>query len=113
MVWTKICAIKELKILGVRISEELEKHITESHRLMIENNRINKEKRNSETEKRSLAESDEHFAFIAGYTSGGFPYGIPHEEFESKYCQKKTRPGIFTDSYLLRFIITKISKWVL
>lgn len=26
--------------------------------------------------------SDENFAFIAGYTSGGFPFGITHEEAE-------------------------------
>jgi hypothetical protein len=26
--------------------------------------------------------SDEHFAFIAGFTSGGVPYGITHEEME-------------------------------
>jgi hypothetical protein len=25
---------------------------------------------------------DPNFAFIAGYTSGGFPYGITHEEME-------------------------------
>jgi len=27
-------------------------------------------------------ESDETFAFIAGYTSGGAPYGITHEEMQ-------------------------------
>lgn len=27
-------------------------------------------------------ESDENFAVIIGYTSGGFPYGITHEEME-------------------------------
>ena len=26
-------------------------------------------------------ESDEHFAFIVGYTSGGAPFGLTHEEF--------------------------------
>ena len=25
-------------------------------------------------------DSDEHFAFIVGYTSGGAPYGVTHEE---------------------------------
>ena len=44
-------------------------------------------------------EQDERFAFIAGYTSGGFPYGITWEEQEiidqreftdaSQYLQKK------------------------
>jgi hypothetical protein len=26
-------------------------------------------------------ESDENFAFIVGYTSGGAPFGLTHEEF--------------------------------
>jgi hypothetical protein len=30
----------------------------------------------------ALIDSDDNFAFIAGYTSGGFPYGLTHEEFE-------------------------------
>lgn len=29
-----------------------------------------------------LPEQDEYFAFIAGYTSGGAPYGITWEEWE-------------------------------
>jgi hypothetical protein len=28
-------------------------------------------------------DSDENFAFIAGYTSGGLPYGITHEEMKA------------------------------
>ena len=28
-------------------------------------------------------DSDENFAFIAGYTSGGFAYGIKHDEMEN------------------------------
>ena len=27
-------------------------------------------------------DSDDNFAFIVGYTSGGFPYGLTHEEYE-------------------------------
>jgi len=30
----------------------------------------------------SQIESDEHFGFIAGYTSNGVPYGLTHEELE-------------------------------
>lgn len=30
-----------------------------------------------------MFESDETFAFIAGYTSGGAPYGITWEEMEA------------------------------
>ncbi len=34
------------------------------------------------TETDSLIESDEHFGFIAGYTSNGVPFGLTHEEME-------------------------------
>ena len=30
-------------------------------------------------------EQDENFRFIAGYTSGGFPYGNPWEKSDDKY----------------------------
>ncbi len=43
-------------------------------------NRKNHKKRNQEIE--PLIESDEHFAFIAGYTSNGFAYGLTHEEWD-------------------------------
>jgi hypothetical protein len=74
----KICAINELKIIGVIIPEKLENQIIESHKRRIEQRKLAKEKR----EVFDLIESDENFAFIAGYTSGGFPYGLTHEEFE-------------------------------
>lgn len=28
-------------------------------------------------------DSDEHFAYIAGYTEGGAPYGVTYEEMEA------------------------------
>ena len=78
----KICAITELKTLGVSIPMDLEKQIIESHKSRIEQKRIIREKRKvTETSIQSY-DSDENFAFIVGYTSGGFPYGITHEEFE-------------------------------
>ncbi len=49
---------------------------------------MNRKSRQSKQEKKKKAvhsperESDENFAFIIGYTLGGFPYGITHEEME-------------------------------
>lgn len=37
----------------------------------------------------NIIESDETFAFIAGYTSGGFPYGITWEEMEHKGLEEQ------------------------
>ena len=42
--------------------------------------RKSKRKKTQEDYEGNLFESDETFAFIAGYTSGGVPYGITWEE---------------------------------
>jgi hypothetical protein len=68
----KICAIKELRLLGISISEDLEKQIRKSLQ----------EKKTIKMEPIINNDSDENFAFIAGYTSGGAPFGITHEEIE-------------------------------
>ena len=77
----KICAINELKTLGVIIPENLEYQIVESLKRRIEQRKLAKEK----AEALDIADydSDDNFAFIAGYTSGGFPYGLTHEELEN------------------------------
>ncbi len=69
----KICAIIELKIVGYPISEDLEKHIRTSLKA--------KKKKKKEVPIMGW-ESDENFAMIMGYTSGGAPYGITYEEYE-------------------------------
>jgi len=76
----KICAINELKTLGVIIPENLENQIIESLKRKIEQRKTAKDKAGISDS--SVIESDENFAFIVGYTSGGFPYGLTHEEFE-------------------------------
>ncbi len=46
------------------------------------------------------ADSDEHFAYIAGYTSGGAPFGVTWEEWEEleaceheEHCEQSLPPG--------------------
>lgn len=48
-------------------------------------NKTKKSQRKKQREKRepNLFESDETLAFIAGYTSGGVPFGITWEEMEA------------------------------
>lgn len=43
---------------------------------------MSKRKKKTSYSDSSIIEQDERFAFIAGYTSGGFPYGITWEEQE-------------------------------
>jgi hypothetical protein len=44
----------------------------------------------------SLIESEEHFGFIAGYTSNGVPYGLTHEEWNKINSETKEEKRITT-----------------
>ena len=74
----KICAIKELKSIGVVFPENLVNQIIASHKSRLKQKRIIQEK-NKITDT-MLLETDDNFAFIVGYTSGGFPYGLTHDD---------------------------------
>lgn len=79
----KLCAIKELELSGVIILEEYKKQVTDAHKRLIEERRKKKkEKEEPKIDESELIDSDENFAFIAGYTSGGAPYGIAWDEKE-------------------------------
>jgi hypothetical protein len=76
----KLCAIKELSILGVEISEERKKQVIDSYYRQLEQRRKQKEER--ENIENNTNHFDNEFSFIAGYTSGGAPYGIRWDEQE-------------------------------
>jgi ribosomal protein L34E len=78
----KICAVKELRMIGVKVSEEYEKQLLSSMDALKQQRLLSK--KNTEDTLNALCsfESDENFAMIFGYTSGGFPYGVTHEEME-------------------------------
>jgi hypothetical protein len=77
------CALSELRLNGQEISEDYEgkiqKLITEKKATQALKKRYRAYKK-EETEEHF---SDDTFAFIAGYTSGGAAYGITHEEMDS------------------------------
>ncbi len=73
----KLCAVKELRMIGIEISEQYEKQLIHSLSLMQKQKQLKKEQRSE-----ALNTFDDEFAFIAGYTSGGFPYGITYLEME-------------------------------
>lgn len=74
----KICANKELKTLGVVIPESIENQIVASLKVKYEQ-RL-KQKLEKENKSKFQLESNSDFGFIAGYTSGGIPYGLTHDE---------------------------------
>ena len=76
----KICAVKELRLIGVSISEDYEKQLRQSLESLRQQRLSVKLKRENELKALGEFDSDGNFAMIIGYTSGGCPYGVTHEE---------------------------------
>ena len=76
-----LCALAELQMLGVRLDPEYVQRVRSSEQSRIEARRRERERRKASAGPPELdGESDETFAYIAGYTGWGFPYGITWEE---------------------------------
>jgi hypothetical protein len=72
-----MCAIKELELLGVDLDPEYVQQlkITPKNHL-IARQRLKESRKQQTREHKEFPDSDETFALIAGYTSGGMHYGI-------------------------------------
>ncbi|ETI66642.1 hypothetical protein [Neobacillus vireti] len=76
-------AMKELGLIGVHINSEEREQIK---RLIKERN-LQKERKKEKRKRKALEidafnDFDDTFAFIAGYTEGGAPFGITYEEMD-------------------------------
>lgn len=69
-------------MIKVKISEEYENQLCQSLELLRQQRLSFKKKRDDDLNAFCEFESDENFAMIHEYTSGGFPYGVTHEEME-------------------------------
>ncbi len=69
-------------MIGVDISEEYEKQLINSMEALRQQRLSYKKKREDKLNALCGFESDENFAMIIGYTGGGFPYGVTHEEMD-------------------------------
>lgn len=77
-----LCALNDLGEIGALDTEKL------AVMKKAEQNRLEKRRREKEEKKHQAVfeqfpNSDEQFFFIAGYTSGGAPYGVTWEEYEN------------------------------
>jgi len=73
------CAVRELSEIGYEFKPGYVDNLLKAEAARIEQNRVKKEeKRLSEVYDNDL--QDDRFYFIAGYTSGGAPYGLTWEE---------------------------------
>jgi hypothetical protein len=75
-----VCAIKELRMLGVTVTEEYEAAVMRSAADRIAQKRKKQEALLVEMNAGRGIERDENFAFIIGHTSNGAPYGIRWDE---------------------------------
>jgi hypothetical protein len=76
-------AFAELALLGVPIDPDYKERVLESVAAQVATARRKKAERRAEQERQLGMESDDHFAFIVGYTSGGAPYGLTWAEWEA------------------------------
>ena|SRR3984893_3828570 len=76
-----VCALTELEILGVRLDSGYKQRLLKS----LEGHLAACQRRKAQREESYEASLDqgEHFAYIAGYTSGGLAFGVTWEELEA------------------------------
>ncbi len=79
-----ISAIIELRLLGVSISDERLDQAKQNCENRAKHRKMVKQKREKEWQELFSDDSDENFSFIAGYTSGGAPYGVTWEEMDDE-----------------------------
>jgi len=78
-----ICTLLELQMLGVKLDPEYVQRVRSSEESRIEARRRERERKKTAAVPPEFdGESDETFAYIAGYTGWGFLYGITWEEME-------------------------------
>ncbi len=75
-----LCAVVDLELTGYKVDSKYKKQLEQS-RVDLQRQR---EKKKRKKEEQFDMDSDDTFAFIAGYTSGGFPYGVTWDEMDSE-----------------------------
>jgi hypothetical protein len=76
-----ICALKELEMLGVAIDPIYKQQLL----ITVENHNTAHRRKKAQRAQRSMQydlDQGDQFAYIAGYTAGGFAYGVTWEEWK-------------------------------
>jgi hypothetical protein len=80
-----LCALVELQMLGVKLDPEYVQKVRISEQSRTEARRRERERRKAAAAPSEFDEdSNDTFAYIAGYTGAGFPFGITWEEMEGR-----------------------------
>jgi hypothetical protein len=75
-----LSSIIELRLLGVAIELDRENQIRKTLSEITKAKTAQKKTKSQREDEDLFPDSDDTFAFIAGYTSAGFPYGTTWEE---------------------------------
>jgi hypothetical protein len=76
-------AFKELELVGAQISSQEREYTKGLIKKRKQQSERKREKRRNAKELELYEDYDDTFAFIAGYTEGGAPFGITYEEMEN------------------------------
>ena len=82
-----VCALTELRMLGLTVSKEKEDETRKRVEDLALARKRHRESIALKKQEALLIDSDETFAFIAGYTSGGAAYGTRWEELGESHNQ--------------------------
>jgi len=77
-----LTAFKELELLGVQLDPSYKEQVLKSAQAQAEAKKRKRMEKSAALERVLHPDQDEHFAYIAGYTNWGFPYGLTWEELE-------------------------------
>jgi len=80
------CAMNDLEAIGALDLEQLAA-MRKAEEIRLEQRRKEREERERQEFYDRLPDSDDQFFFIAGYTSGGAPYGVTWEEMRLRPYQ--------------------------
>lgn len=92
--WTT--AFNELELLGAQVDPSYKEQVLKSAQAQAEAKKRKRMERRAALERILNRDRDEHFAYIAGYTNWGFPYGLTWEELEA--IESEDRPESETDA---------------
>jgi hypothetical protein len=82
------CAILEVGRLGI----QLDRNWTDAVLRSLEGAQRSRARKRAERETaEAFADSDEHFAYIAGYTESGFPFGVTWAEWQPIEDQRRPK----------------------
>ncbi|MBU0492237.1 MAG: hypothetical protein KKA73_07025 [Chloroflexi bacterium] len=82
-------AFKELALLGIELDQGYQERVLESVRGQTEASKRRRREQAAQTEELLAGYQDANFAYIAGYTSWGLPYGITWAELAAAELERK------------------------